>query len=184
MTKRPSEHWCSCLIPLCALIAFLAASAPLCAQGLFLPPEHCPVEYSPHDVVSCDVDGDYRLDLVAATGGAGSVSVLLNEGDGTFRPGAVYDVGTSPRAVVVARIDPDAHPDIFTSNSGSDDVSVLINKGEGTFSAAVHYAVGEEPWGDCRLRPGSRRRMSPGRTRWVPRRGCIWLRTSRTRSRV
>ena len=76
------------------------------------------------------------------------VSVLLNQGDGTFAAAVAYDVGDGPRSVAIGDLDGVNGPDLAVANwvgRNSDDVSVLLNQGDGTFAAAVAYAAGDEP---------------------------------------
>ncbi len=57
-----------------------------------------------------------------------NVSVLLNNGDGTFAPHSVYPVGDAPRSVFSADLDGDGDLDLATANYNSDNVSVLLNQ--------------------------------------------------------
>jgi hypothetical protein len=100
----------------------------------------------PTDVAAGDLDGDGSVDLAAANESSDSVSVLLNNGDGTFQPAVSYGVGTAPQCIAMARLDADQHGDLVVSNSLSDSISVLLNSGSGTFAAAVNYAAGSKPW--------------------------------------
>ena len=54
-------------------------------------------EWGPSAMVEGDFSGDGQLDLAFASAGADCVSVLLGDGDGTFRPGGSYAVGSWPR---------------------------------------------------------------------------------------
>jgi FG-GAP-like repeat len=76
---------------------------------------------SANSVALADVNGDGKLDLIAAcecgpTGG--TVSVLLGNGDGTFQAPVNYpsggDVGAS---VAVSDLNGDGKPDIIVANS-------------------------------------------------------------------
>jgi len=99
------------------------------------------------DVALEDLDLDGAIDLVVANRGSGTVSILLNDGSGSFVPTTTVQVGSQPLAVAIAAMDNDGLPDIITSNSGSNDVSVLINTGGGSFGDEVSYAVGASPYG-------------------------------------
>jgi hypothetical protein len=55
------------------------------------------------------------------------LSVLLNQGNGTFGPAATYGAGDVPRSVAVGDLDGINELDIAVANGASDDVSVLLN---------------------------------------------------------
>ena len=109
------------------------------------------VGWDPQSVFSADLDGDGNNDLVTANQSStqvdprGTVSVLLNKGDGTFAPKVDYGVGHAPRSVFIADIDGDGDNDLAVANGVSNTVSVLLNNGDGTFAPKVDYAVGSNP---------------------------------------
>jgi hypothetical protein len=74
-----------------------------------------------------DLDGDTVPDLVTANVGGYDVSVLLGNGDGSFRAAVSFVAGARPYSVAVADLDGDSLPDLVTANRDSDDVSVLVN---------------------------------------------------------
>lgn len=114
------------------------------------------VDDAPFSVVSCDVDGDGDLDLVTANDASDTISVQLNDGQGTFGSLRRWTVASNAEMVVepvdvtCCDFDDDGAVDLITANHTSDNVSILFNKGlaEGVpqFGAPVHYAVGEAPW--------------------------------------
>src|SRR5262249_59883305 len=77
---------------------------------------------------------------------AGSVSVLLVNGDGTFQAGGNFAVGASPSSVAVGDFNGDGILDLAVTNAGSNDVSVLLGNGDGTFQAARSFAAGMTPF--------------------------------------
>ena len=91
----------------------------------------------PSSVFSADLDGDGDNDLAVANGifssANSTVSVLLNNGDGTFAPKVGYGVGRQPKSVFSADLDGDGDNDLVVANSLFDNsVSVLLNNGDGT----------------------------------------------------
>ncbi len=109
------------------------------------------VAWDPQSVFSADLDGDGNNDLVTANQSStqvdprGTVSVLLNKGDGTFAAKVDYGVGHAPRSVFIVDIDGDGDNDLAVANGVSNTVSVLLNNGNGTFVPKVDYAVGSNP---------------------------------------
>jgi hypothetical protein len=103
-------------------------------------------------VVAADFDGDGRQDLAVANWGNGqvttesTVSVLLNNGDGTFQPKQDYPVGSrlypDPMGLAVGDFNGDGIPDLATADYGSGEVSVLLGNGDGTFQPARNIPVG------------------------------------------
>ena len=100
---------------------------------------------SPWNLALDDLNGDGNLDIVSANFRGNSITVSLNNGDGTFPPLTSYPVGTQPLALIVEDFDGDGDLDLFAANSLSDDVSILLNNGDGSFALQQRYAVGDFP---------------------------------------
>jgi hypothetical protein len=107
-----------------------------------------------------DFNRDGKQDLAVADGRAGTVSVLLGNGDGSFRPAVAYPVGVSPlenpavggpREVRAGDFNGDGKLDLAAARlgtgSGGGGVSLLLGNGDGTFQPAAHYVVGASAWG-------------------------------------
>jgi hypothetical protein len=86
-------------------------------------------------------------DLAVVNQIAGTVSIFLGNGDGTFAPRVDYPVGTTPSAIAIGDFNGDGKLDIAVANKGSNTVSVLLGNGDGTFAAAVNYVTGVAPSG-------------------------------------
>jgi hypothetical protein len=65
---------------------------------------------NPYSIATADLNGDGRLDLVTANYSSNSVSVLLDQGDGTYSR-TDYAVSGNPIAVAIADVDGDGLPD-------------------------------------------------------------------------
>jgi photosystem II stability/assembly factor-like uncharacterized protein/streptogramin lyase len=117
-------------------------------DGTFSAGATCTVGQSPTSVTVGDFNRDGILDLAVTSGviGPGTVTILLGNGDGTFRLGASYSVDTQPQQVVAADLRGDGNLDLITANWGSGSspgsVSVLLGNGDGTFQSAVNYPAG------------------------------------------
>lgn len=95
-----------------------------------------------------DFNGDGRLDLAIANQQDNSVSILLGNGDGTFR--AKIDTptgGVGPVGIAAGDFNGDGRLDLAVVNRGSNNVSVLLGNGDGTFTPAAGspVPVGAEP---------------------------------------
>lgn len=102
----------------------------------------------PNRVTFDDFNDDGQADIAVTTGlsnGNNGVSVLLNNGNGTFSSQTDYAVGNFPVGVTSGDISGSGKVDIVTTNYESHDVSVLPNLGNGTFGTKTDYAVGYSP---------------------------------------
>jgi hypothetical protein len=72
--------------------------------------------------------------------GAGTVNVLINQGDGTFAPQVSYAAGNGTASVAVGDLNGDGAPDIAATNSEDNTLSVFLNAGDGTFALQATYA--------------------------------------------
>jgi hypothetical protein len=112
----------------------------------FEPPVSYAVGEMPSSVAVGDFDGDGVLDLAVANSKSKNVSVLLGNGDFTFRPAANYDSGGSPSAVMVGNFRGVGAPlDLVTANPDTNTVSVLLGNGDGTFKDKADYVAGLAP---------------------------------------
>ena len=104
----------------------------------------------PQTIVTGDFNHDGKLDFAQvnySNGGAGSVSVFLGNGDGTFQSKVSYTVGSGPDALAVGDVNGDGNLDLVVGNDTGSDVSVLLGNGDGTFQAQQKYDAGSFPHG-------------------------------------
>lgn len=89
----------------------------------------------PVGIATGDFNGDGHLDLVTANRDAGSNSVLLGRGDGSFAPAVSLPSGATPRAVAVADLDNDGFLDVITAfgTAGNGGLYVNLGNGDGSF---------------------------------------------------
>jgi Bacterial Ig-like domain (group 3)/FG-GAP-like repeat len=100
--------------------------------------------------VSCAATADFNLDGkidLAVCNSNSTVSVLLGNGDGTFRSQMTYgtDPHGTPYAIATGDFNGDGNTDLAVTNSlggSSDTVSILLGNGDGTFQNQQTYAVG------------------------------------------
>ena len=110
----------------------------------------------PYSLAVGDFNGDGVPDLAVANGcggdptcnSAGSVTILLGKGDGTFTAAAASPAtGHYPSAIAVGDFNGDGKADLAVANSSDDTVTILLGNGDGTFTAAgVSPATGSYPY--------------------------------------
>jgi hypothetical protein len=105
------------------------------------------------DLGAADIDLDNDIDIIVTNLGLdeapeSTVSVILNNGDGTFNETYIdYIVGEGPIGIMTKDFNNDGAPDIATANRGTNSMSILLNNGDGTFSTKIEYPAGKEPFG-------------------------------------
>jgi uncharacterized repeat protein (TIGR01451 family) len=99
---------------------------------------------NPRSIAVGDFNGDGKADLALA--GTTGASVLIGNGNGTFKTAVSYPAGTNPSAVVVGDFNRDGYLDLAVANQGDNDVSILLGNGDGTFKASVTYPAGTAPY--------------------------------------
>jgi hypothetical protein len=113
----------------------------------FAGPRNYTTGEGPFSVATGDLNGDGSLDLATANYG-GTVSVLLNQGDGNFRPKLDLRITTTTavdRGVAIGDLNGDGKPDLVTANYSPYTVSVFVNRGDGSFQDKVDYETGRFP---------------------------------------
>ena len=90
-------------------------------------------------VTSRDVNGDGKVDLIVANRDNDTVSVLLNDGDGTFGKKVDYATGFHPDFVTSGDVNGDGKADLIVTNRDSGTVSVLLNN---SVSYSASYSKG------------------------------------------
>lgn len=138
-----------------ALIGSVCAQTPAVHPVAFRPApkldfktRNYPTNANPQSVAVADLNQDGKLDFVQVNyngGGAGTVSVFLGRGDGTFQPDTDYPVGNGPVSVAVADLNGDGALDLAVANDTSSSVSILFGNGDGTFQASQDFAAGSFP---------------------------------------
>lgn len=119
-------------------------------DGTFQPAISVNAGKNPISIGVGDFNNDGKKDLVVAdfgdrtTGGIGSVSVLLGNGDGTFQTPVTLSAGNEPFALAVGDFDSDGKPDFAVSDFNGG-VYLLLGNGDGSFRAPTLVSTGNSP---------------------------------------
>lgn len=126
------------------LIALLASSGYAQDDQLGVPDQYL-IGGQPWSVFSADFNGDGYADLATVSYQTDSLTILLNDGDGTFTLSAKYLTGDVPVYVHGADIDGDTHIDLAVANMLDNTISIFPGNGDGTFGAPSIIDGGSGP---------------------------------------
>ncbi len=96
-------------------------------------------------MVSADVNGDGRIDVVHTNFSAREVSILLGNGDGTFQAERRVPVGEYASSVALADVNRDGVLDLVTTHYATAEVAIQYGQADGTYVAGPHIAVDDFP---------------------------------------
>lgn len=100
---------------------------------------------NPTTVTSGDLNRDSMTDLVTTNISSNTLSILIGNGDGTFKDQVQLNVCKEPRALAMTDVNHDGHADIILACSGGDEVAVLLGHGNARFEDGPHFPVHRTP---------------------------------------
>lgn len=136
-------------------------------NGTFAPPTSYSTagfSWEVRSIALADFNGDGAKDIAIAIDADldngpgdldGNVTVLINQGNGTFGARQDYLTGLHPLGIVTADFDGNGHPDLavsdYTNNPDTpsargNDVNVLLNLGNGTFPTRTDHSATNGPY--------------------------------------
>ncbi|MBI4607038.1 MAG: VCBS repeat-containing protein [Planctomycetes bacterium] len=104
--------------------------------------------FDPRDLAAADLDGDGRPDLAVAGGFATQVTLLFNEGNGSFGAAAAVPVGGEARSVAAGDLDGDGDADLaagtraWRRGASASFFDLLENAGGGRFERVFELVTG------------------------------------------
>ena len=109
-------------------------------NGTFGPQQSFPCGKGPLRLVTVDVDKDGDLDLVTANNywSETTVSVLYNNGTGSFATRVDFPVGAAPLELAAGDLNGDGFPDLAVC-AGIPNLAVLLNNGAGAYGAPATW---------------------------------------------
>ncbi|PYX50111.1 MAG: hypothetical protein DMG79_06915 [Acidobacteria bacterium] len=101
--------------------------------------------------IAGDLNGDSKPEIISLNCGDNTVTVYLNNGEGSFQTGVYYDNAGDqymyPYHATVADMNADGKNDIVLGNSDAGDITILLGNGDGTLMVpTVGYGTGGYPW--------------------------------------
>jgi VCBS repeat protein len=93
-------------------------------------------------LVAGDFNGDGILDLAVTNPLLNTVSILLGNGDGTFKAPIDYITGSFPASLVTGDLNGDGKLDLAVLDGMGRNVSILLGNGDGTFKPKVDSPAG------------------------------------------
>ena len=121
-------------------------------SGSFMLASSPAVGIEPYSVISADVNGDGKPDLISANanttnsaGEADTLTVLTNNGRGGFALSSSPNVGSDPMSVTSADVNGDGKTDLISANRLDNTLTVLTNNGRGNFVIASSPSAGSFP---------------------------------------
>jgi hypothetical protein len=116
------------------------------AQFSFQAPASHPAGATPDGSAVGDFNGDGRADIAVTSDAPDKVSILSNNGNGTFTTvqQLLTGAGTAPHSLAAGDFDGDGDLDLAVTLKNVGQVRILVNTG-GVFSLGPTIAVGSEP---------------------------------------
>jgi hypothetical protein len=106
-----------------------------------------PLPEGPIALTTVDVLRDGSKDLAVVSADASRVTILRNDGLGTFTVGQQITTPSQPRDIVHGDFNRDGTDDLAFAVLGCDCIQVALQDREGFFSSELTEPVGLDPWG-------------------------------------
>jgi hypothetical protein len=99
-------------------------------------------DYYPQYVITCDIDKDNQTDIVSVNSRNDSISIILGNGNGTFKEQMIYSTGSdsNPYAIASGDLNNDTRLDFVVANEGSDTVGIFYGYDYTTFHSGQTYS--------------------------------------------
>ena len=107
--------------------------------------------YNTYNSVASDLTGDGKPEIISTNGSNNTVTVYVNNGDGSFQTGVYYDNAGSSYSyaygIATGDFNGDGKADVVVGDSYAGAVTVFQGNGDGTLTVpTVGYNTGGYPW--------------------------------------
>lgn len=99
----------------------------------------------PFSLTVGDFNGDGKMDIAAANFLDNNVSLLIGNGDETFKPHLTLATGQGPASIAAGDFNADDKLDLIVANRNDDSVSLLLGNGDGTFQGHTDLSAASFP---------------------------------------
>ena len=144
MRSRPG--WSIVIAGLLAvLVAGCSKQDPYVPPDLFYYFASYKVGKNPTTITPLDINQDGVTDLLTTNVSSNTLSILIGNGDGTFRDQVQLHVCQEPRSLATGAYNADRYPDIVLACAGGDQIAVLFGRADGKFAEGPQYPVHRTP---------------------------------------
>ena len=100
---------------------------------------------NPTTIMTADLNQDSFTDLITTNIASNTISILLGNGDGTFKDQIQVHICQEPRALTMGDFNEDGHDDVAVACAGDDGIAILLGHGNGRFEEGQRYPVHRAP---------------------------------------
>jgi len=115
------------------------------APDLFVKSVSASVGNGPVYLLTADLNGDGRADIVSVNGADNSVTVLYGRGDGAFREGLTLATQPEPSMAAVGDLNGDGIADLVLNSQAAGALTVFPGAGGGAFARPMSHKTGRVP---------------------------------------
>ncbi len=130
------------------VVVYLASGSTFAAPVALLTSD---TTYDSCQSIAGDLTGDTKPEIVSINCNDNTLTIFVNNGDGSFQTGVYYqnagDLNMYPYAASIADLNGDGKNDIVVANDDAGQITLFTGKGDGTLTVpTVGYAVGGYSW--------------------------------------
>ena len=110
-----------------------------------MPPFNYPIGNTPRGINVADLNGDGAIDVFTANTESNDISILFNDGSGSFLPASSISASGNPWSITACDIDNDNDSDLVMVKNAVDSISIYENDGFGNLTYIEDMLCGNVP---------------------------------------